>query len=251
MFGSLLIVVAALRSVVVYVVVSLYVVVTAPPGILIALLIRRSNLLYWLARQGVRLGLATVGIRYRVTGERHIQRSRPTVYCVNHASNLEPPVVYMVLAAVHPRLRVLYKAEIHRVPLLSTVFDIAGFVPIQRRSREQSRFAIETAAQALRDGNSFLIFPEGTRSRTGELLAFKKGGFVMALKGKAVIVPLTILGTREAMRKGSPIIRSVSLSVRIGAPIEPSEYGLENRDALVAATRTAMQDLLAAGPIST
>ena len=95
----------------------------------------------------------------------------------------------------------------------------------------------------------FSSFPRGTRSRTGELLPFKKGGFVMALKGKAAIVPLTILGTHKAMRKGSPIIRSVTLSVRIGAPIEPPEYGLENRDALVAATRTAMQDLLAAGPI--
>ena len=225
--------------------------VTAPPGILITLLIRRSNLLYWLARQGVRLGLATVGIRYRVTGGQHIQRSRPTVYCVNHTSNLEPPVVYMVLAAVHPKLRILYKAEIHRVPLLSTVFDTAGFVPIQRKSRQQSRLAIGTAAAALRDGNSFLIFPEGTRSRTGQLQAFKQGGFVMALTGEAAIVPLAILGTRDAMRKGSPIIRPVSLSVRIGAPIAPSEYGLENRDALAAATRTAMQDLLAAGPIVT
>ena len=250
MFGLLLTALAFLRSVAVYVVVSLYIVVTAPPGILLALLTRRSNVLYWLARQGVRLGLATVGVRYRVTGEQNIQRRRPTVYCVNHTSNLEPPVVYMVLAAVHPRLRVLYKAEIHRVPLLSTVFDIAGFVPIQRRSREQSRFAIESAAEALRGGNSFLIFPEGTRSRTGELLAFKKGGFVMALKGKAAIVPLTILGTRQAMRKGSPIIRPVSVSVRIGAPIESSDYGLENRDELVATTRSAMQDLLAAGPIT-
>ena len=250
MFGLLLIAVAAVRSVAAYSVVSIYIVATAPPGILIALLIRRANLLYWLGRQGVRLGLATVGIRYRVTGERHIQRDRPTVYCVNHASNLEPPVLYMVLAAVHPRLRILYKAEIHRVPLLSTVFDTAGFVPIQRRSPEQSRFAIETAAAALRDGNSFLIFPEGTRSGTGELLAFKKGGFVMAIKGKAAIVPLTILGTRQAMRKGSPIIRPVTVSVRIGAPIEPSDAWLTNRDELVETTRTAMQSLLAAGPIT-
>ena len=249
MSGLLLTVVAAMRSIVAYVVVSLFVVVTAPPGILVTLIIRRSNLLYWLARQGVRLGLATVGIRYRVTGVQHIQRGRPTVYCVNHTSNLEPPVVYMVLSAVHPKLRILYKAEIHRVPLLSTVFDVAGFVPIQRKSRQQSRLAIEAAAAALRDGNSFLIFPEGTRSRTGDLQAFKKGGFVMALTGDAAIVPLAILGTREAMRKGSPLIRPVSLSVRIGAPIAPSEYGFENRDALVAATRTAMQDLLAAGPI--
>jgi len=241
--------VAAVRSLAAYILVSLYVVVTAPPGILISLLIRRPHVLYWLGRQGVRLGLVTAGIGYRIAGAEHIQTGRAAVYCVNHTSNLEPPVVYMVLAAVHPRLRVLYKAEIHRVPLLSTVFDIAGFVPIRRRSREQRRFANETAAQALRDGNSYLILPEGTRSRTGELLAFKRGGFVMALKGKAAIVPLTILGTREAMRKGSPIIHSVSLSVRVGAPIEPSEYGLENRSTLVAATRTAMQGLLAAGPI--
>ena len=247
--GLLTTAIAAVRSMAAYVLVSLYVVVTAPPGILIALLLRRSNLLYWLGRQGVRLGLATVGIRYRVAGADRIPTGRAAVYCVNHASNLEPPVVYLALAAVHPKLRILYKAEIHQIPLLSTVFDIAGFVPIQRRSREQSRVAIETAAKALRGGNSFLIFPEGTRSRTGELLAFKKGGFVMAIKGEAAIVPLTILGTRQAMRKGSPIIRPVRVSVRIGAPIEPSAFGFEHRDELVAMTRKAMQELLAAGPI--
>ena len=68
-------------------------------------------------------------------------------------------------------------------------FDLAGFVPLERGNREQSLPAIEQAAQALRDGNSFLIFPEGTRSRTGELLPFKKGGFIMAIKAQAPIVP--------------------------------------------------------------
>ena len=241
--------VAAARSAAAYTLVSLYIVVTAPPGILISLLVRRPHPLYWLGRQGVRLGLATVGIAYRLTGAEHIQNGRAAVYCVNHTSNLEPPVVFMVLAAVHPRLRILYKAEIHKIPLLSTVFDIAGFVPIERRNREQSRVAIETAAGALRDGHSFLIFPEGTRSRTGVLLPFKKGGFVMAIRGGAAIVPLAILGAGQAMRKGSPIIRPVTVSVRIGPPIEPSEYGLGNRDELAAATRSAMEDLLTAGPI--
>jgi len=250
MFGPLLTVVAAIRSAAAYVLVSLWVAVTAPPGILIALITRRPHLLYWLGRHGVRLGLSTVGIRYRVAGAEHVDRGRPTVYCVNHASNLEPPVVYMALAAVHPKLRILYKAEIHKIPLLSTVFDVAGFVPIQRRSREQSRIAIDKAVAALRDGNSFLIFPEGTRSRTGELLPFKKGGFVMASRGDATIVPLAILGTRQAMRKGSPIIRPVTVTVRIGAPIEPSAFGFDQRDALVGATRAAMEALLAAGPIT-
>lgn len=246
MFGPLLTAVAAVRSVVAYLLVSLYVLVVAPPGILIALLIGRPWVLYWLARYGVRLGLATVGIRYRVVGAEHVDRGRASVYCVNHASNLEPPVVYMALAAVHPKLRVLYKAEIHRIPLLSTVFDTAGFVPIQRSNREQSRQAIDTAASALRAGNSFLIFPEGTRSRTGELLPFKKGGFVMAERGRAAIVPMAILGTREAMGRGSPIIRPVTVTVRIGAPIDTATLDPSKRDALLQATRAAMVDLLAA-----
>ena len=79
------------------------------------------------------------------------------------------------------------------------------------------------------EGNSFLIFPEGTRSRTGELLPFKKGGFVMAIRGGATIVPLTIFGAHKAMRRGSPIIRPVTITVRIGEPIDAQDYGVDHR----------------------
>ena len=249
MLGLASTLVASARSIAAYLFVSLYIVIAAPLGMLITLVTRRYRVLYWLGRQGVRLGLAVVGIRYRVNGREHVQGTRPTVYCVNHTSNLEPPVLFMALMRVHPRLRVLYKAEIHKLPLLSTVFDIAGFVPIQRRNREQSHAAIDTAVCALRQGNSFLIFPEGTRSRRGELLPFKKGGFVMAIRGGATIVPLTILGAHKAMRRGSPIIRPVTVTVRIGKPINTQNYGVNHRDGLVAATRSAMEDLLAAGPL--
>ena len=112
-----------------------------------------------------------------------------------------------------PRLRILYKAELRKLPILVRAFDIAGFVPLERGNREQSLPAIEHAAEALRDGNSFLIFPEGTRSRTGTLLPFKKGGFIMALKGQAPIVPVAISGAREAMRKGSFVIRPVRIEI--------------------------------------
>ncbi|MEE2638978.1 MAG: lysophospholipid acyltransferase family protein [Acidobacteriota bacterium] len=249
MIALLSTVVAGIRSVVAYVLVSVYVLMAAPLGMLITVCVRHPRSLYWFGRQGVRLGMATVGIGYRVAGDHHVDRSRATVYCVNHASNIEPPVIFMALQAVHPRLRVLYKAEIHKLPLLSRVFDIAGFVPINRRSREHSRLAIDTAAAALREGFSFLVFPEGTRSRTGELLPFKKGGFVMALRGGATIVPLTILGAGQAMRKGSPIVRPVAVSVRIGEPIQPEQYGFDRRDELVSVTRASMQTLLEAGPL--
>ena len=118
-----------------------------------------------------------------MTGAEHIQRDRASVYAVNHASNVEPPILFLTLRALFPRLRILYKSELRKLPILTQAFDLAGFVPLQRGNRDQSLPAIERAAQALREGHSFLIFPEGTRSRTGSLLPFKKGGFVMAPQG--------------------------------------------------------------------
>ena len=242
-------VVAAIRSLTAYVSVSLWVLLLGPPGMLLAVLFDQPEVLYWLGRGGVRLGLTSVGITYRVAGFEHIQRNRAAVYCVNHSSNIEPPILYMVLSCLHPKLRILYKAEIHKIPVLSHAFDIVGFVPIERENREKSMRAIEQAAAALRAGNSFLMFPEGTRSRTGKLQRFKKGGFLMALKGKATIVPVAIQGTRAAMRKGSPIIRPVTVSVRLGPPVEVAGVTLDQRGDIITKTRTAIQGLLEQGPM--
>ena len=245
MAGFFATVVAALRSALAYVGVSLWVLVLGPPGMLLAVCCRWPGVLYRLGSGGVRLGLAATGIRYRVAGREHIQRARSAVYCVNHSSNVEPPILYMALAALHPRLRMLYKAEIHRLPVLGRAFDVAGFVPIERRNREQSMQAIERAAAGLRAGYSFLVFPEGTRSRTGRLLPFKKGGFVMAIKGRAPVVPVAIHGARACMRKGSPIVRPVTVEIRFGPPLRPEADGPVERDRLIARTRAAVEALLA------
>ncbi len=87
---------------------------------------------------------------------------------------------------------------------MGTVFDVGGFIAIERNDREQAMQSIAKGAESLRAGNSFLIFPEGTRSRTGDLLPFKKGGFIMAIEAQAPVVPVAISGGRAAMRKGSP-----------------------------------------------
>jgi len=223
---------------------SLYVLVIGPPVLLLALLFRRPGLLYAAGEIGVRLGLFLSGIRYTVSGAEHIRRQPASVYAVNHASNVEPPVLFLTLSPLFPRLRILYKAELRKLPILTRAFDLAGFIPLERGNRDQSIPAIERAAEALREGNSFLIFPEGTRSRTGELLPFKKGGFVMALKAQAPIVPVAIKGARAAMRKGSPWIQPVTIQVSFGEPIASAGMGIDDRDQLVATVRAEVERLL-------
>jgi len=236
--------IAAVRSLATYVAVSLYVLLFGPPFLLLALATGNALTLYRVALGGVRLGLWLSGISVRVRNRENIQRDRAAVYAVNHASNVEPPILYETLSELFPRLRILYKAELRKLPILVRAFDLAGFVPLERGNREQSLPAIERAAEALREGHSFLIFPEGTRSRTGELLPFKKGGFIMAVKGQAPIVPVAIVGARDAMKKGSLIIRPVRVTVSFGAPVPTTGLTLEDREPLISAVRGAVATLL-------
>ena len=145
--------------------------------------------MYAPAALGVRLGFALAGIRLRVAGRR-APPARRAVYACNHSSNIEPPAVFLALRRLFPRVRVLYKAELRKLPVLVWAFDAAGLRAARaRQSGPELAGDRPRGRGASRQGNSFVIFPEGTRSRTGELLPFKKGGFLMAIKAQAPVVP--------------------------------------------------------------
>ena len=238
--------VAAIRSLLAYVSVSLYVLIVGPPGMLLAVLFDWPDVLYILGHGGIILGLGLVGIRYRVVGREHVPANRAVVFVSNHQSNVDPPMLYRVL---HRRLHFIYKAELQKLPILARAFGIAGFIAIDRRNREQAMAAIDRAAGALRCGASFLMFPEGTRSRTGELLPFKKGGFIMAIKAQVPVVPVAISGARAAMKKGSKIIRPVTVTLRIGEPLETAGQSLADREDLIEEVRARIEGMLNEGPI--
>lgn len=233
---------AAIRSFITYVVTIAYIAVAGPVGLLVAIVFRSKGVLYALGHGGVWLALTLSGIRYRVIGREHIPGGA-AVYCSNHESNIDPPVLFR---ALHPRLHVLYKAELHKFPIMGAVFDVGGFVPVDRSDRDRAMASISRGAASLRAGNSFLIFPEGTRSRGGELLPFKKGGFIMAIEAQAPIVPVAVSGGRAAMRKGSAVVRPVTVTVRIGPPIPTAGLTIDDRDRLIERVRAQVQHLLVA-----
>jgi 1-acyl-sn-glycerol-3-phosphate acyltransferase len=237
-------VLATLRTAAALVLVTASTILLGPPTIIIGWLFTWPNLPFQAGIQTVRLALAIVGLRYVVEGEERLL-DRPAVYCVNHTSNVEPPLLFAALRRLTPRLHILYKAELRKLPILNLGFDLVGFIPVDRGNREQTTRAVNAAVARLNAGGSFFVFPEGTRSRTGDLLPFRKGAFVMAMRAGVPVVPIAISGARNAMRKGSPIIRPATVRLRVGTPIETRDLGEDGRDDLVRSVRAELERLLA------
>lgn len=240
--------VASVRTTAALAAVVLYILVVGPPALAIAILFDHPLILYRHGVLAVRLGFLLAGIERVADGTEHVVPGRAAVYCVNHASHLEAPVIMPFLSPLFPRLIALYKKEMRRMPLLGKVWEVGGFIPVDRKDRAQSDAAIALAVERLRSGYSFLVFPEGTRSHDGQLQPFKKGAFILAIQAQAPIVPVAIIGTGEAMRRGSRLIWPATVRVRFGSPVPTAGLTYEDRDRLVEDVRSRIDRMLGGEP---
>ena len=183
------------------------------------------------------------GERVIITGWEDLPESirserESVIFMSNHESNLDPPVL---ISAIPIPAVYLAKKEIKWMFPVGWAAAMAGTIFIDRSNRERAINSLHQAAAEIRGGKSVVIFPEGTRTRTGELLQFKKGGFVMAEEAGVQIVPLASVGGRFMLPPGAVHIRPGRYVVAFGAPVDPKAF--PNRDALMAEVRERISRL--------
>jgi 1-acyl-sn-glycerol-3-phosphate acyltransferase len=221
-----------MRALIVLTFLALFIPPATIVGVLATLATGNPRALYVLARVCINVGLLLAGVRLKVSGLENLGDARNTMLMANHLSLLDPPVL---LKAIPVDFKVLVKKELFKVPFLGTAMLRAGLIPVDRTNRERARDSIARAVESLRAGNTFLAFPEGTRSRTGELGEFKKGVFVAALEAGSRILPVVVGGTGDLLPRGRFSLRPGTVTVEL-LPAVPAE-GAADRDHLAAGVR--------------
>jgi 1-acyl-sn-glycerol-3-phosphate acyltransferase len=188
-----------------------------------------------IARAGVRLG----GVKVEIVGLDRFDNQGTYIYMCNHVSNIDPPIV---IPAIPKRTSVLVKKEVFRIPVLATAMRMGQLVPVDRTDRDSAINSLKKGQEVLALGVNMTVFPEGTRSQTGELLPFKKGPFYMALEAGVPIVPMTILGTRAIWPKGSRAIKPGTATVVFHSPIDPKQF--PERESLMDAVRVSIASVM-------
>ena len=215
---------------------ALYIIFVGLPVIAYSLLTGTSDVLYRWGCWGIAAAMGVAGVRVRTEGVENIPQGA-CVFAANHVSNLDPPAA---LVGVPRRISFLAKKEIFKVPVVSTAMRLGKIVPVDRADREDAVASIDAGVETLRQGISFFVFPEGTRSKDGSLRPFKKGSFAIPIRSGAPVVPVSILGSRERLPKGKPSIAPGEILLRFGAPIDSTQYGVDERGELLERVRAAV-----------
>ncbi len=182
--------------------------------------------------------LQQAGIHLEVNGREHVVPGEAYVVMSNHQSHYDIPVLFQALRIP---MRMVAKKEIFRIPIMAGAMRAAGFVEVDRENHRGAIDSLSLGHDLLSDSISVWIAPEGTRSRTGRVAAFRRGGFRMAIRSRVRILPVTIDGTRKTLPAGRLTVRRGNwVTVNISPPIDTADYRLETMSELMSRVREAI-----------
>ncbi len=203
---------------------------------------RPGRIYDWSTSDWARWILAAAGTRVVVEGAERIPAGVPVVYASNHASMFD---IWALAAYLPGSIRFVAKAELARIPFFGAAMVRAGHVSIEREKKALAIEAYRRAADTVRSGISTVVFPEGTRTRTGDLLPFKNAPFGLAIAAGVPLVPVYVSGTFGILPKGTFRLHPAAIRVRVGEPIDTGSMTLADRQALRDRARAAMEALAA------
>ncbi len=211
-------------------------------GTLFGLVDRSERGIEWVAHTWIHWVLVVCGVRVEAEGLENVRTDQPAVYMSNHQSHFD---VAAIVETIPVAWRFVAKRELVRVPFFGWSLALGGHVIIDRSNQEQAVQSLRAAADKVRSGTNVIIFPEGTRSESGEMKEFKSGGFYLAIQAGVPIVPISVIGSREITPKRSLKIHGGRVRVVYGKPIETQGSSEADRDRLKAEVRRAIAEGLA------
>jgi len=203
----------------------------------------RKGRIWWNATRAWAAGItSSAGVTdLIVKGVEVLYDAAPCILMANHESHLDPPSI--IRTSDRP-IGFLAKAELKRVPIMGWAMERTGHVFVDRKNKDKSHASIDRAAARVAEGRCVLVFPEGTRTQTGDLLPFKKGGFILAVKSQVPIIPIGLAGTRAIYPSQSNVVVGTGpVAVVYGQPIPTAHHTLDTRDALIDEVRHAILTL--------
>ncbi|MGD0546401.1 MAG: lysophospholipid acyltransferase family protein [Terracidiphilus sp.] len=184
----------------------------------------------------VRTGIFAAGIRLRVEGGERVPAGRACIFMANHVSNLDPPAL---IAMIPGYTAAFSKRSVFKIPVFGYCLKLGEFIPVDRKGNAASaQESVAAAKRILSKGLHITTFVEGTRSRDGRMLPFKKGPFYLAMETGAPCIPVSIYGTETLMAKGSFGIKPGTAHIVFHAPVYPGDYA--TREELSEAVRAAI-----------
>ena len=219
-----------IHTAIIYIVVFIDSVIFSILSIITGIFNPYSNATNWNIKSWARVILWISGIKLTVEGLENVDPQKSYIFAMNHISLYDIPAAFV---AIPQTGRFIAKKELFKIPLLSTAMRLAGILKIDRGNSAEARKTLEKAIQTIQKGCSVIIFPEGTRSKTNEIQAFKKGGFIMAIQGSIAILPTIISGTQYIVPKGSGLVKIGHIRIKFMPEVDTKDYSYEQRNKLL------------------